>query len=118
MRRTDEDIVRDAYTAFNNRDIERAVALMDPLVEWPDVVQGGFVRGREGVRRHWREVFATAEPRIELGDLERRPDRSIAAEVRQVVAGPDGRLISDEQLVHVFRIDGELITRMDVEPTS
>jgi ketosteroid isomerase-like protein len=114
--RTDEEIVREAYTAFNNRDIEQAVTLMDPEVEWPDVVQGGFVRGREGVRRHWREVFAQAEPHIELADLERRPDRSIAAKVRQVVTGPDGQQISDEHLVHVFRIDDELITRMTVEP--
>jgi hypothetical protein len=99
MRRTDEEIVREAYTAFNDRDIERAVALMDPGVEW-------------------RDVFASVEARIELGDLERRPDRSIAADVRQVVTGPDGQTTSDDHLVHVFRIDGELITRMDVEPTS
>jgi ketosteroid isomerase-like protein len=118
MARTDEEIVREAYTAFNNRDIDHAVALMDPEVSWPDVVDGGSVRGRDGVRRHWREVFATAEPRIELGGIERRPDRSIAAHVRQVVSGPDGQTISDEHLLHVFRIDDELITRMDVEPTS
>ena len=118
MRRTDEEIVREAYTAFNDRDIERAVALMDPDVEWPDVVRGGVVRGRDGVRRHWRDVFASADARIELGDLERRPDQSIAADVRQVVTGPDGQTASDDQLVHVFRIDDELITRMDVEPPS
>jgi ketosteroid isomerase-like protein len=118
MRRTEEEIVRAAYAAFNDRDIEQAVALMDPDVEWPDVVRGGVVRGRDGVRGHWREVFASAEPRIEVGDLERRPDRSIAAAVRQVVTGPDGQLISDDHLVHVFHIDDQLITRMDVEPTG
>lgn len=118
MRRTDEEIVRQAYTAFNERDIEQAVALMDPEVEWPDVVRGGVVRGRDGVRRHWREVFATAEPRIELGHIQRRADGAITAAVRQVVTDLDGQPVSDDRVVHVFRIDGELITRMDVQPTT
>jgi ketosteroid isomerase-like protein len=118
MVRDDEEVVRDAYTAFNDRDIDRALALMDPEVAWPDVVNGGFVHGRDGVRRHWREVFASSRPRIELGGITRRQDASVVAEVRQVVTDPQGRVMSDDRQVHVFRIDGGLITRMDVEPVG
>jgi ketosteroid isomerase-like protein len=118
MSRTDEDTIRQAYAAFNDRDIERAVTMMDPNVEWPDVVDGGFVHGHGGVRRHWRDVFASADTRIEINDLARRPDRSVAAHVRQVVVGPGGQTLSEHRLIHVFRLDDGLITRMDVEPPN
>jgi uncharacterized protein (TIGR02246 family) len=108
-------VVRQAYAAFNDQDIERAVATMDPDVEWPDVVDGGFVHGRDGVRRHWREVFATSRPHVEIGRLTRRDDGSVAVEVRQTVAGLDGQTVSDDRLTHVLRLDDGLITRMDIE---
>jgi ketosteroid isomerase-like protein len=111
-----EQQIRDAYAAFNSRDIESAVALMAPDVQWPDVVQGGFVHGREGVREHWREQFQAADPRIEPLEFRLRPDGRLAAEVRQVVSSTDGRPLSDERVVHVYTFsDGDgLIARMDV----
>jgi ketosteroid isomerase-like protein len=118
MSRAEQEIIREAYTAFNDRDIDSAVALMDPEVDWPDVVHGGFVHGRDGVRRHWEEVFANSSPRIEVVHLTRRPDASVAVEIRQVVSGLQGQAVSDDRLVHVFRIHDDLITRMEVEPTG
>ena len=38
-------LLRAAYTAFNARDIDAALATMTPDVAWPKAFKGGFVRG-------------------------------------------------------------------------
>jgi NAD(P)-dependent dehydrogenase (short-subunit alcohol dehydrogenase family) len=109
-----EDLVRQAYSAFNARDIEAGVALMDPEVDWPNVPEGGFIHGRDQVRRHWREQFHRVDPRIEVAGIAEKSDGSVEAHVRQIVRGLDGAKLSDEHAVHVFTIAGDRIKRMEV----
>jgi ketosteroid isomerase-like protein len=111
-----EQRIRDAYAAFNSRDVESAVALMASDVQWPDVTQGGYVHGRDGVREHWREQFLAADPRIEPLEFRERPDGRLAVEVRLTVFSTDGRPLSDDRVVHVYTLgdDDGLIARMDV----
>jgi hypothetical protein len=40
------------YRAFNARDIDAAVALLHPDVNWPNGMDGGRVRGRDAVRAY------------------------------------------------------------------
>jgi hypothetical protein len=90
------------------------VALMAPDVTWPDVADGGFVHGRDGVREHWSAQFGEVDPRIEPLEFRSRPDGRIAALVRQVVRSTDGEPISDERLTHLYAFADELIERMDI----
>jgi ketosteroid isomerase-like protein len=41
------EMLRAAYTAFNARDIDAALARMAPDVAWPRAFKGSFVRGSE-----------------------------------------------------------------------
>jgi ketosteroid isomerase-like protein len=111
-----ENLIRQAYAAFNQRDVDNGVALMTVDVDWPDVSTGGFVHGRDEVRRHWREQFSQLDPTVEPRAVSTRADGRVAAEVRQLVRGLDGTLLSSDRLVHVFTIQDGLIRRMDVEP--
>jgi hypothetical protein len=106
--------VRSAYDAFNSRETEAAVALMDPEVDWPNVPEGGFIHGQEQVREHWREQFAQADPHIEVADISERADGRVEARVRQIVHGRDGSEVSDDSLIHVFTIENDRIKRMEV----
>jgi ketosteroid isomerase-like protein len=108
------ELVRQAYSAFNARDVDAAVALMDPEVDWPDVPKGGFIHGQAKVREHWRDQFRRADPRIEVGDIAERDDGVVEAQVRQVVRARDGRKLADNRLLHVFTFAGERIRRMEV----
>ncbi|MBA3262949.1 MAG: nuclear transport factor 2 family protein [Thermoleophilaceae bacterium] len=45
-----ERLIRAAYRAFNARDLDAAVALMHPDVDWPNAWEGGRVVGRSDVR--------------------------------------------------------------------
>jgi SnoaL-like protein len=60
-----ESLLRSAYRAFNARDIEAAVELMHPEVDWPNAWEGGRVIGHAAVRDYWNRQFAVilASPR-------------------------------------------------------
>jgi len=50
---TDVAVLREAYRAFNARDMDAALATMRPDVEWPNGMEGGTVYGHAGVREYW-----------------------------------------------------------------
>lgn len=110
---TASEVLRRAYAAFNDRDIETAVALMAEDVIWPDLADGGFVYGRDAVREHWREQFEATDPQIELLGVDSGPDEKVYATVRQVVRSNRGETISDERVGHVYTIRDGLIHRME-----
>jgi hypothetical protein len=51
---TSELLLRRAYEAFNARDIEEALSLMHPDVDWPNGMEGGRLHGHREVRDYWR----------------------------------------------------------------
>jgi ketosteroid isomerase-like protein len=48
----EERLLRRAYAAFNARDIDAALALMHPDVDWPNGMEGGREVGHEAVRTY------------------------------------------------------------------
>jgi ketosteroid isomerase-like protein len=111
-----EDLVRRAYRAFNDRDIEAAVALMHPEVSWPDATTGEIIRGSHALRWHWRTVFGHMHPILELDDLRERSDGLLEAVVRHILRDPDGTVLQDDRLVHLFTIEDGLIKRVEISP--
>ena len=45
-------VIEQAYSAFNKRDIDGALALMTQDVSWPKASEGGRVVGKEAVRAY------------------------------------------------------------------
>lgn len=113
-----EALVHQAYSAFNARDVEAGVALMHAEVDWPDVPAGGFVHGRDQVRKHWREQFGQVDPHIDVARVRQTGDGRVEAEVRQVVRRLDGSGLSDDRQLHVFTIANDRIRRMEVKPPA
>ena len=115
-----ELVLRSAYRAFNARDVEAAIELMHPDVDWPNAWEGGRVVGRAAVRDYWQRQFTAISSKVEPEAFTQEPDGSITVEVRQVVhdAGT-GDLISDSHVLHRYRLIAGLIVRMDVvEPSG
>jgi len=110
-----ELILRSAYRAFNARDIEAAIDLMHPDVDWPNAWEGGRVVGRAAVRDYWSRQFAAISSKVEPERFTEEPDGSITVDVRQVVHDTrTGDLISDSQVRHRYRLVDGLVVRMDV----
>lgn len=51
-----------AYSAFNKRDIDGALALMTQDVSWPKASEGGKVTGKEEVRAYWTRQWVEYGP--------------------------------------------------------
>lgn len=65
--------------AFNERDPEPAMALVDDAAEWHMIPYGVTNRGPEGYRKHW-ELWTTAAPdcQIEINHLHQAPGHVVA----------------------------------------
>ena len=109
------EILRRAYEAFNARDIEGALALMDPDVDWPNGMEGGREHGHDAVRAYWTRQFSMIDAHVEPLGFTERPDGRIAVDVHAVVRDLDGNVQSDGRITHVYTIGDGLITRMDIE---
>ena len=110
-----EQLLRAAYVAFNARDIDAAVALMTPDVDWPNAWEGGRVVGREAVRDYWTRQWSEIDPHVEPLTFTARGPDEVAVEVHQVVHALDGATLVDGRVTHVYRVRDGLVARMDVE---
>jgi ketosteroid isomerase-like protein len=111
----DEEVLRAAYRAFNARDLETALEVIHPDVDWPNAWEGGRVSGREAVRAYWTRQFEAISSRVEPRAFARQEDGSIDVDVHQVVhdAG-SAELVSDAHVVHRWQLEDGLVVRMDV----
>lgn len=118
---TDEKILRQAYEAFNTRDIDGALSVMTKDVTWPRAFKGGFVEGPDEVRAYWSEQWSEINPTVEpisfqLLEDSRDAVRKVLVTVHQVVRDltPEATVLVDVNVDHQFTIVGCLIKGMDV----
>lgn len=114
----EEQLLRDMYAAFNAREIDAVLAHMHPEVDWPDVMEGGRLRGHDAVRSYWAAQFAQMEPTVEPVGFRTTSDDRVAVDVHQVVRDLRGNVQADTRVVHVYTFRDRQIARMDVEEPS
>lgn len=113
--RSAEDTLRAAYRAFNARDVEAAVALMHPAVDWPNAWEGGRVIGHDAVAEYWARQFKEISSTVEPERFDHEPDGNITVTVHQVVRdAKTDEVQADTHVLHRYRLQGGLIVRMDV----
>jgi ketosteroid isomerase-like protein len=110
-----EELLRGAYAAFNARDIERALVLMHPDVDWPNGMEGGRVHGHDEVRAYWTRQFGMIDSHVEPESFSPRDDGSVAVQVHQVVRDVSGAPLSDGYVTHVYWFRNGLVDRMEIE---
>jgi ketosteroid isomerase-like protein len=103
-----------AYTAFNRRDIDGALAGMHADVEWPNGWEGGVVRGHAAVRDYWTRQWAAIDPTVQPVRFETEQDGRIAVEVRQTVRDLEGQVVRDDVVHHVYRLERGLVRSMEI----
>lgn len=108
------ELLRAAYTAFNARNIDAALAIMTPDVSWPKAFKGGFVHGPQEIRAYWTEQWSEINPYVEPTSFHSEDDGRILVDVHQVVRDLAGAVLADEHVGHRFTIEQGLIQSMDV----
>lgn len=108
-------LIRKAYEAFNNRDIDAALQLMSPDVQWPNGWEGGYVYGHDGVRAYWTRQWKEIDPHVSPLSITQEADKRISVLVQQLVKDKTGKLLFEGQVSHIYTIDKGLITHMEIE---
>jgi ketosteroid isomerase-like protein len=109
-----EETLRRTYEAFNAREIDAVLAMMQPDVEWPNGLDGGYVTGHEAVREYWKMQWASIDPHVEPLSFALRDDGRIAIEVRLTVRDVEGKIISDGPVRHVYTMRDGLVAHMEI----
>jgi hypothetical protein len=107
-------LLQRAYTAFNARDIDGALATMSPDVVWPNGMEGGTVHGHEGVRAYWTRQWGMIDPRVDPVSFIADESGRIIVDVHQVVRDLTGKQLLDRMVQHVYTLRDGLIQSMDI----
>ena len=111
----EERLLRRAYEAFNARDIETALTLMHPDVDWTNGMEGGRERGHDAVRAYWTRQFRVIDSHVEPVGFEVDDDGRVVVDVHQVVRDLDGEVLSEGRVRHAYTFRDGLVARMDIE---
>jgi hypothetical protein len=106
--------LKKAYAAFNARDLDAALATMQPNVEWPNGMEGGTVHGRNGVREYWTRQWGLLNPHVDPVKFDLDGHGRIVVNVHQVVRDLSGAVLLDRMVEHIYCLEGELIRCMEV----
>ncbi|HYP15095.1 MAG TPA: nuclear transport factor 2 family protein [Bryobacteraceae bacterium] len=109
-----EDLIAQAYSAFNRRDIDGALAVMTEDIDWPKASEGGRVVGKEAIRAYWTRQWKEFDPHVEPIEISDREPGRIDVKVHQLVKNLNGDVLSDQVLLHVYTIAHGLLARMDI----
>ena len=107
-------LLKKAYQAFNARDIDAALATMQPDVLWPNGMEGGTVHGRVAVREYWTRQWGMLDPRVEPVKFNCDAEGRVVVEVHQIVLDRSGKTLLDRTVEHVYVIEGGLIRSMEI----
>jgi hypothetical protein len=107
-------LIEQAYSAFNKRDIDGALALMTEDVSWLKASEGGKVVGKEEIRAYWTRQWGEFDPYVEPLAMTEDDGGKIRVRVHQLVKSLEGDVLSDSQVIHVFTVNSGLIAAMEL----
>ena len=110
-----QTLIAEVYAAFNQRNIDGALALMSESVSWPKASEGGRVAGKEEIRAYWSRQWKEFDPHVTPIEVIDHGAGKIAVRVRQVVKSLGGDVLSDSEVWHFYTTRDALIERMDLE---
>ena len=97
-------IIEEAYAAFNRRDIDDALALMTEDVSWPKASEGGRVVGKEEIRAYWTRQWREFDGHVNPLAITEEDGGKVRVRAHQVVRNPEGNVLSDSEVVHIFTV--------------
>ena len=113
-----QTLIAQAYSAFNQRNIDGVLAVMSDNVNWPEASEGGRAVGKEEIRAYWTRQWQEFDPHVEPIEVIDREGDKTHVKVHQIVKSPGGEVLADKETWHVYTIANGLIERMDIEESE
>jgi hypothetical protein len=106
-------LIERAYAAFNERNVDGALAFMSDDVSWPKVSEGSKVVGKEEVRAYWTRQWAAFDLHVEPLEIIDLGGDKLEVRVHQLVKNLHRDILWDSEVRHVFSVKDGLIKSMD-----
>lgn len=110
-----EYVIKKAYTAFNERNIDNALSTMQPDVQWSKAWEGGYISGHNEIKEYWTRQWSEINPKVEPVGFDERENGSLEVKVAQNVKDLQGALVFDGLVKHIYTFQDGLIKTMDIE---
>jgi hypothetical protein len=109
-------IIEKAYKLFNARDIDGVLHLMHSNVQWPNGWKGGILIGHDAIRDYWTAQWKELDPHVSPVSFASTEKGALEVTVKQIVKSPNGDLLFDGLLKHVYTfLDGKIIKMEIIE---
>jgi ketosteroid isomerase-like protein len=115
MVQQNQNLINEAYKAFNERDIDAVLSLMHTDVHWPNGWEGGYVKGHNEVRAYWTRQWKEIDPNVMPVSFKEKEDGRIEVEVHQIAKDMEGKVLFDGMVKHIYFIENGLIKDMEIE---
>lgn len=110
-----KDVIKKAYSAFNERDIDKALSTMQPDVQWSKAWEGGYISGHDEIKKYWTRQWTEINPNVEPVGFAERANGALEVEVKQIVKDLQGNIMFDGNVKHIYTFADGLIKTMDIE---
>lgn len=110
-----QHLISKAYAAFNARNIDAVLEIMDAEVHWPNGWEGGYVQGHDEVKNYWIRQWKELDPNVEPIAFKEKQDGQIEVEVHQIAKDLNGNVLVDGIVKHIYTIKNGLIKNMEIE---
>lgn len=108
-------LIKNAYAAFNARNIDAILQIMHPEVKWSKAWEGDYAHGHDEVRAYWERQWSEIDPNVTPVGFHERENGTLEVEVDQLVKDLGGNVLFDGKVMHVYVITDGLLQRMDIE---
>lgn len=106
--------LQNLYEAFNKREIEKILSVMQPDVKWANGMEGGFVCGRDAVREYWTKQFEVIRGQLEPLEFEMDENNRSVVTVHYVIRDLEGNLLLEKTGKQIFTIENGLISLFEI----
>jgi hypothetical protein len=110
-----KELIKKAYSAFNERDIDKALSTMQPNVQWSKAWEGGYINGHNEIKEYWTRQWKEINPNVEPFGFTERQNGSLEVEVHQKVKDLQDNSMFDGKVKHIYTFENGLIKTMDIE---
>jgi hypothetical protein len=110
-----QTLIKNAYAAFNARDIDAILHVMHPEVKWSKAWEGDYANGHDEVSAYWQRQWKEIDPKVTPVGFRERENGTLEVEVYQLVKDLGGNTLFDGKVMHVYVIADGLLQKMDIE---
>ena len=110
-----QQLIKDAYAAFNARNINAILMVMHPNIKWAKAWEGDYANGHDEVSAYWQRQWKEIDPNVIPAGFYERENGTLEVEVNQLVKDLEGNVLFDGKVKHVYVISDGLLQQMDVE---